>query len=169
MIEQIVSGGQTGVDQAALLIAKELGIPIGGWCPKGGFDENQQCVSGKYSLREASTENPDERTRLNIDDSDGTLIIVPSLPMPDHITDGTNLTISYAEEQNKPNLIISLADEYDDSIESIKLWVVEHEIKILNVAGPRESSCPGINHSASSLFLKLFPALKNSSTCGYSF
>lgn len=101
MIEQIVSGGQTGVDQAALLIAKELGIPIGGWCPKGGFDENQQCVSGKYSLREASTENPDERTRLNIDDSDGTLIIVPSLPMPDHITDGTNLTISYAEEQNK--------------------------------------------------------------------
>jgi hypothetical protein len=79
MIEKIVSGGQTGVDQAALLIASELGIETGGWCPKGGLDENGDCILAKYAcMKETPTSEPDERTKLNIQDSDGTLIIVPS-------------------------------------------------------------------------------------------
>lgn len=81
MIEKIISGGQTGVDQAALLVATKLDIEVGGWCPKGGSDENGHCILEQYSLmKEAKTTNPDERTRLNIEDSDGTLIIVPSIP-----------------------------------------------------------------------------------------
>lgn len=84
MIKKLVSGGQTGVDQAALSIASELGITIGGWCPKRGLDENGICILKKYpNLQEATTSSPDERTKLNIMDSDGTLIIVPSWPLPE--------------------------------------------------------------------------------------
>ena len=35
MLEKIISGGQTGADQAALDAAIKLGIPHGGWIPKG--------------------------------------------------------------------------------------------------------------------------------------
>ena len=58
MIEKIVSGGQTGVDQAGLLMATEMGIEVGGWCPKGGLDENGNCILDKYpTLKEATTIN----------------------------------------------------------------------------------------------------------------
>ena len=97
MIKKIVTGGQTGVDQAALALATKTGIEVGGWCPKGGLDANGINIKTIYPmLEESSTSNPDERTRLNIDDSDGTLIIVPSMPIPASIVDGTRLTISYA-------------------------------------------------------------------------
>lgn len=159
MIEKIVSGGQTGVDQAGFLIAKELGIPIRGYCPKGGLDESGKCILDLYSsLLQATTIDPDERTRLNIDYSDGTLIVVPSWPLPSHIKDGTNLTIDYAKEQDKPYLIINLAEQ-NDVIDTVQQWVNDNNIEQLNIAGPRESSCLGINRDASHLFLRVFPSL----------
>ena len=112
MIEQVISGGQTGVDQAALSIAQEAGLTIGGWCPKGGLDANGVCILDTYpTLKQTTTTDPNERTKLNIDDSDGTLIIVPRLPLPESIVDGTRLTIEYATQQKKPHLIMMLQDQ----------------------------------------------------------
>ncbi|MFC3908678.1 putative molybdenum carrier protein [Legionella dresdenensis] len=156
MIEKIVSGGQTGVDQAGLMVASELGIEIGGWCPAGGLDENGICVLDKYSeLKQTTTFDPAERTILNIRDSDGTLIIVPDLPLPEQIKDGTWLTIKDAKRQNKPLLIISVADKSDIN-QKILEWININNIKTLNIAGPRESNSPGINHAASALFREVF-------------
>ena len=160
MIQQIVSGGQTGVDQAGLLIADELKIPIGGWCPKGGLDENGDSMLEIYpSLKETATADPDERTRLNIRDSDGTLIIVPCLPLPDKIQDGTRLAIVDAEQQRKPYLIISLT-ERDSAVSTIHEWISRENIHILNIAGPRESNSPGIHLAACDLFRDVFADFK---------
>ena len=160
MIEKIVSGGQTGVDQAGLLIAEELNIPIGGWCPKGGLDENGVCVLETYpSLKEATTVDPNERTKLNIHDSDGTLIIVPCLPLPEKIQDGTLLTIADAKQQEKPHLIIRLT-ERDGAVGEIREWISRENIRVLNIAGPRESNSPGIHLRTCDLFRELFAELK---------
>ncbi|WP_419419760.1 putative molybdenum carrier protein [Legionella sp. D16C41] len=159
MIEKIVSGGQTGVDQAALNVSLELGIAIGGWCPKGGLDENGIYLLEKYpNLKETKTNNPDERTRLNVQDSDGTLIIVPSWPLPEKIKDGTRLTIKEFEEQSKPYLIIKLADQRF-SVDDVKAWIKQNNIKILNIGGPRESNCPGIYRASCDFFRALFPQI----------
>lgn len=146
MIEKIISGGQTGVDQAALYIAEKMEISLGGWCPLGGFDENNLSIFKKYPLKEMTglsfSDSISERTKRNIDDSDGTLIILPSIPIPKHIQDGTLLTINHALEKRKPFLMIAVDDK--TALDQFRHWVHEHQIKILNIAGPRESSCPGI-------------------------
>jgi hypothetical protein len=165
MIEKIVSGGQTGVDQAALAMAVKSGIPIGGWCPKGGLDADGVNIRLTYPrLREAKTTNPDERTKLNIENSDGTLIIVPRLPLPDSIVDGTRLTISYAVEKNKPKLVVALSNR-EESINQIFDWVQENDIKILNIGGPRESSWRGINRETSEFLEELFLSLQHQISC----
>lgn len=161
MIEKIVSGGQSGVDQAALSMAMEAGLTIGGWCPKGGIDASGVCVLGTYpTLKQASTPDPNERTRLNIEYSDGTLIIVPCLPLPESIVDGTRLTIDYAVQRGKPHLVISLADK-GDAIETVLHWISLHNLRVLNIGGPRESSSPGIHQASRTLFRKLFMALQS--------
>jgi hypothetical protein len=160
MIEKIVSGGQTGVDQAAILIATEIGIDIGGWCPKGGLDEKGENILNSYSsLKEATSTNPDERTKLNIQDSDGTLIIVLTWPLAKKIKDGTRLTIEYAKEMKKPLLIIRL-DNKEDAGQRLREWVDENNIKVLNIAGPRESNQPGIYKESCAFFQGLFAELK---------
>ena len=160
MIEKIVSGGQTGVDQAVLLTASEFDIPIGGWCPKGGLDENSVCILERHpTLIEAATTDPNERTKLNIRDSDGTLIIVPCWPLPEKIKDGTRLTIEEAQFRGKPHLIVNLAEKHL-AAENILQWVDQNNIHTLNVGGPRESSCPGIHQETCELFQELFASLK---------
>jgi hypothetical protein len=160
MIEQIVTGGQTGVDQAVLEVASELGIDFGGWCPKGGLDENNASILERFALREATTSNPDERTKLNIRDSDGTLIIVPTLPLPDTIRDGTLLTIVEAERTGKPNLIIAV-DKKEEAVDTIRGWIDENNIHVLNIGGPRESNSPGVYQETCELLrLLLTPTLQ---------
>ncbi len=170
MIEKIVSGGQTGVDRAALDVAINLGICHGGWCPKGRIDETGIIpikydtlieVSGDFSDEK---ENYDARTKLNIIDSDGTLIIVPSLPVPYHIKDGTVLTIAEVKERKKPFIIIGLNELIDDNISKCIEWIHENDIKELNFAGPRESVCSGVYDSAFLFLMNLMPALENSHT-----
>ncbi len=158
MIEKIISGGQTGVDQAALFVANKMGIVLGGWCPLGGLDENQQSIFKKYLLKEITglpfSDSISERTKRNIDDSDGTLIIVPSIPLPKTIQDGTLLTIKHAIEKRKPYLLIAVNDE--SAMDQFKNWMQTYAIKTLNVAGPRESSCKGIYEQTCELLQKLF-------------
>lgn len=150
MIEKIVSGGQTGVDRAALDLAIELSMDYGGWCPKGRIDE-YGLIPIKYSkLKEVAGNFENEffnysmRTISNIRDSDGTLIIVPTMPLPERIKDGTLLTLKEVESRKKPNLLISADEDIVNNIQKIRDWTELHQIKILNVAGPRESSSPGI-------------------------
>lgn len=159
MIKKIVSGGQTGVDQAALFIASELGFEIGGWCPKGGLDENGDSILTKYNcLEEASSAVPDERTKLNIRDSDGILIIVPKWPLPERIKDGTMLTIEDARRQYKPYFIFDLSSNLD--MYKVLEWVTDHNVTVLNIGGPRESNSPGIYEDSCTLFRELFLAFK---------
>lgn len=136
---KIVSGGQTGVDRAALDIAIQLNIPHGGWCPKGRLAEDGT-IPVKYALTETNSSEYSERTKLNIRDSDGTLILVPDALVK--ISDGTQLTKQEVAEKNKPYLIIQLNQA--GNIEQIADWIKLNKIEILNIAGPRESTCPGI-------------------------
>jgi len=158
-IEKIISGGQTGVDRAALDIAIELGIPYGGTCPKGRLDENGVIPEKYIHLQEVKGEFDNEvdnyaaRTISNIIDSDGTLIMVPAIPLPKKIKDGTVLTIKEVEKNMKPYLVIDLSEAASANTQLIRNWVANNKIKIINIAGPRESTWPGI-YSASLVLLK---------------
>lgn len=155
MIEKIVSGGQTGVDRAALDVAIKLNISHGGWCPRGRKAEDG-VLTEQYCLCETDSDEYSERTKLNIRDSDGTLILVPSTPIK--VTDGTILTITEVKEKNKPYLIIDLAKD-TDAISKIIEWAEMNKIRVLNFAGPRESQSPGIYKLASELLSTLFEAI----------
>lgn len=130
-LEKIISGGQTGVDRAALDVAIELGIPCGGWCPRGRRSEDG-VVPEKYELQEAPTSNYADRTALNVRDSDATLILAK-----EPLRGGTALTQKMADRYGRPCLIVDPRDA--KSVAAVLEWLKEKNIKVLNVAGPRES------------------------------
>ena len=144
MVEQIVSGGQTGVDLAALEVALAMGIPGGGWCPHGRENEAGP-IDARYALTETPSADPVQRTQGNVRDSDGTLIIAEG-----ELTGGTALTRRFAEDLGKPFLVVDPTDATGDS-GRIGRWLAEHDIRVLNVAGPRESGRPGIQQCAADL------------------
>jgi hypothetical protein len=167
MLRKIISGAQTGVDRAALDAAMLLGFEYGGWCPKGRLDEKGK-IPEKYNyLKEISgefktdKENYNTRTRKNIEDSDATLIIVPKIPLPEKIKDGTLLTIDHVKKQKKPYLIVDLSKSTFTNSELITTWVKEHAVNTLNIAGPRESTCPGIYQATLGLLEITLPKCKN--------
>ncbi|MEM9243105.1 MAG: putative molybdenum carrier protein [Pseudomonadota bacterium] len=134
---KIISGGQSGVDRAALDVAIALNIKHGGWCPKGRIAEDG-CIAEIYLLRETSTAVYKQRTEWNVRDSDATLIILSRLPA----SGGTALTIDYAKHYDKPFFIWVLDDP--QSLANCHKWLQQARPGILNVAGPRESQQPGI-------------------------
>lgn len=134
-IEKIISGGQTGVDRAALDAAIEPKIPCGGWCPRGRKAEDG-VIHERYPLQKTPSDDYWERTEWNVRDSDGTLILSHGQP-----TGGTAYTIEYARKSKKPLLIFDLKAGSDK--EAFQKWIDENRIRILNVAGPRESHAAG--------------------------
>ena len=151
--ERIVSGGQTGVDRAALDYALARGLPSGGWCPKGRRAEDGP-IPNKYPLVQTPAESYEERTAWNVRDSDGTLILTRGAP-----SGGTALTVECAENQRKPYLVIDLdvvADTEASGDEhaigflraSLHDWLSRHQVRVLNIAGPRESGIAGIYEAA---------------------
>lgn len=151
LIKKIVSGGQTGVDRAALDAAIELDIPHGGWCPKGRIAEDGTLIA-KYLLDETETNDYTIRTKFNVRDSDGTLIILRGVA-----EGGTAMTIEEALESEKPIFIYNLLE--NEPIEDIIEWIKSNHIKTLNIAGPRESKQPGIYTAAKKLLLRFLVKL----------
>jgi hypothetical protein len=136
----VVSGGQTGVDRAALDAAIAAGVPHGGWCPRGRRAEDGPIVA-RYALREHASSDYAARTEANVIDSDGTLILAD-----DALSGGTALTREYAARHAKPLLVVDLATPPD--VAAVRAWIEAHDLRVLNVAGPRESQRPGIGARA---------------------
>jgi hypothetical protein len=147
MVVKIISGGQTGVDRAALDAAMELGLPCGGWCPRGRKAENG-VVPERYPLTETATEIYAERTEKNVLDSDATLVLVRG-----QAKGGSKLTIELAGRHKKPCLEVDVSG--DEAASFIRIWLGNHSIQTLNVAGPRESTAPGIHAQALALIRRV--------------
>ena len=143
IFSKVISGGQTGVDRAALDVALKLGIPCGGWCPKGRKAEDGP-IDPKYPLKETKSAQYQFRTLANVMEADGTLILTFGTP-----SGGTAFTIEAALKHKKHYLVIDLKRKPNPSM--VRDWANMLKIGILNVAGPRESKIPGIYEQAKNL------------------
>lgn len=146
-LRQIISGGQTGVDRAALDVAIHLNIPHGGWCPRHRLAEDGP-IPLRYALRETQETDYASRTEKNVLGSEGTLLF--------HfhdLTGGTKLTAQLARRHARELWLVDLADPPDPR-ETIE-WLVAKRIGVLNVAGPRESTVRGIGRLAEAYLLRL--------------
>lgn len=140
MVEKIISGGQTSVDRAALDVGLALGLAVGGWCPKDRRAEDG-VIPDRYPLTETPERNYQARTRRNVEDSDGTLILNRGA-----LDGGTALTVAHARQIGKPCLIVALEEGIEPA--AFREWLTAHHITVLNVAGPRESKRPGVYAAA---------------------
>jgi hypothetical protein len=162
---KIMSGGQTGVDRAALDVALQQGVPCGGWCPKGRRAEDGP-IPDLYPLEETPSSVYPQRTEWNVRDSDGTLVLTLGAKAsrgafaPTGRASrvalapggaGTALTIELARRQKKPYLVVNLNDDPD--VSAVRTWAQVNQIRVLNVAGPRESEKPGV-YSKATEFLR---------------
>jgi hypothetical protein len=136
ILQKIISGGQTGVDRAALDVGLARGIPSGGWCPRGRLAEDGR-IPDCYPLSETPHRRYRERTEWNVRDSDATLILATG-----KLTGGTKLTEFFAKELGKPCFRVDFADP--SGAHWLKEQFVSRQIQVLNIAGPRESTEPGI-------------------------
>ncbi|UJR32490.1 hypothetical protein I4U23_019952 [Adineta vaga] len=159
MLKKVVSGGQTGVDRSALDVAIEMNFPYGGWCPRGRIAEDGTIDPVKYAnLAETSTNRYPQRTEMNVRDSDGTLIIFRG--NENTMSAGTKLTTRMAEKHHKPLFIVNLDEKNESSKENqVCEWIIANKIEILNVAGPREETTPGIYKHAEGFFRKVLQIL----------
>jgi hypothetical protein len=151
---RIVSGGQSGVDRAALDFSIANGLEYGGWCPKSGWAEDFPEPPGllpRYpALRETPDSDPKQRTNWNVRDSDATLILTRS----DAISPGTALAAQLAEDNAKPHLIADI--DKPGAVDRIRTWLGRHPaIRSLSIGGPRESESPGIYRLALALLTAL--------------
>jgi hypothetical protein len=155
--EHIVSGGQTGADRGALDFAIEHGYTHGGWAPQGREAEDGK-IPVKYQLIELDHGSYRQRTRRNVEDSDGTLIINRG-----DLDGGTLATQVFAQRLNKPHLVVQLDHGITaEVVASVIEWVQRHDIKTLNVAGPRESKRPGIYRLTRELLAQVDDAIRRS-------
>jgi hypothetical protein len=133
---RILSGGQTGVDRAALDVALELGIGIGGWCPRGRRAEDG-ALDPRYPLRETPARVYSQRTEWNVRDSDATLILCRG-----DLSGGTRLTAELAARYGRALRVVDL--DADTDADAIRGWLRRHGVRALNVAGPREEGARGV-------------------------
>ncbi len=176
---KIISGGQTGVDRAALDAAIELGIAHGGWCPLGRLAEDGR-IPERYQLCETDSPEYAVRTERNVAESDTTLILFRGW-----ISGGTELTLRLAQRYGRPHLAVDLdaarnvsgtlrvprtdgtlrvprtdgTRSVPDTIAGpaeVRRWLEQERVEVLNVAGPRESQSPGIGALAREFLVTVF-------------
>jgi hypothetical protein len=145
---KVVSGGQTGVDRAALDAARSVGLPCGGWCPRGRRAEDGP-IDETYPLSETPSEDYAQRTEWNVRDSDGTLVLNRG-----RLRGGTVFTVTAAIRLRRPLLVLDLTrgPAPDEAVR----WIEAQGIAVLNVAGPRESQRRGIGAEARGFLERLF-------------
>jgi hypothetical protein len=153
---RIVSGGQAGVDRAALDVAIALAIPYGGWCPRGGWAEDLSKPPGLLraypELEETPSADPQQRTRWNVRDSDATVILTTT----GVASAGTALTLASAFELDRALVLIDADAPAAGLGDARKLLAELRRDASLNVAGPRESEAPGIYERAVVVLAELF-------------
>jgi hypothetical protein len=146
---KIISGGQTGVDRAALDVAIERGMEWGGWCPKGGWAEDHTRPPGLLrdypNLKQTPLPNPVQRTEWNVRDSDAALIITDSAGLSASI--GSQRADRWARQHGKPELVVDVSDA--NAAKRAVDWLGAQrkrfgEDMTLSIGGPRESEAPGI-------------------------
>ena len=158
-VAKIISGGQTGADRAALDFAIKRNIPHGGWLPKGRKTEDGK-LPETYQLQELPTGAYSKRTKKNIQESEGTLIISHGF-----LTGGSALTQFLAEDLEKPYLHIDLnLSSVHESALIINKWIQRHGIRVLNIAGPRSSKDPKIYEATMKLLERAFLLNEGSAT-----
>ena len=137
-LTKIISGGQTGADLGGLLAARDLGIPTGGTAPKGWLTElgPREGLLRDFGLTECDEEGLPARTRRNVVDSSGTLLV------GNYESGGSRLTYDLAGQLNKPLFLAEFPNSTDT--EEFRRWLELYDIQVLNVAGNRESKSPGI-------------------------
>ena len=134
---KIISGGQTGVDRAALDVALRHRFKCGGWCPAERLDEFGK-IPDHYPVQELKSGGFSERTLQNVKDSDGTVVIYPG-----ELRGGTEQTIRFCADLKRPHRLIDASKlSLERASELIADFVCENKIGILNVAGPRQSEWP---------------------------
>jgi hypothetical protein len=150
-VTRIISGGQTGVDRAALEAAIELGIPHGGWCPRGRIAEDG-VIPAQFQLQETESSAYHIRTERNVRESDGTLILCAG-----PLSGGTRLTRTFAHRHRKTYRVIDLRIKFPFAFHSlVRCWLRDNQIRTLNVAGPRATSARGIQAAARKFLLDVF-------------
>ncbi len=136
-LKRIVSGGQTGTDRAALDAALDHGFPAGGWCPEDHKAEDG-AIPGRYPVKALPGAGYRQRTKQNVIDSDGTLVIYF-----DWLFGGTEETVAFCIKEKRPYLLIDAAEvSVDRATEKTRVFIRELNIGVLNVAGPRASDEP---------------------------
>ncbi|MFO0722336.1 MAG: putative molybdenum carrier protein [Myxococcota bacterium] len=135
---KIISGGQTGVDRAALDVAMGLGLAAGGWCPAGRRSEDG-VIPDHYPLVETRSSEFHVRTQRNVETSSATLVFTRGAP-----TGGTRYTVEVAQSMRRPCLVIDVSRRGGDHVSTVADWLRLVGPRVLNVAGPRESGAPGI-------------------------
>ncbi|HKP06814.1 MAG TPA: putative molybdenum carrier protein [Microbacterium sp.] len=154
----IVSGGQVGADRGALDAAIALDLGYGGWAP-AGLRAEDGVIPEIYAKRMRCSSSADYgmRTRLNVQDSDGTLLV----SFDEKLSGGSAFTEKVVERARKPYLHLVLPDRGkarlpDEVRAGVREWVSDCRISVLNVAGPRESKCPGIQEAVRDLLVWIF-------------
>src|SRR4029077_3291844 len=141
MLSKIISGGQTGVDQAGLDFAIENGIPHGGKCPKGRLSELGP-IPDRYLLTEHFSAGYPPRTQANVEESDAT-VIFPTGSIQEE--SGCLLTATLCMKIKKPYVVIRLDDPDEESgAKKLRELIQKHQVKVLNVAGARGSRRPDV-------------------------
>jgi hypothetical protein len=158
MLERVISGGQTGVDQAAWRAARRAGIPTGGWMPKGYRTEGicRPEFAEEYGAKQADSPEYPPRTRLNVRDSDATLWFGAD-------SAGRKCTIGACVSQGKPWLdVCDSGGEVVWSAEATARWIdgLGFFGVVLNVAGSRESKAPGIGAWVECYLVEVFRLLR---------
>jgi hypothetical protein len=137
VLKKIISGGQTGVDRAALDAALKYGTECSGWCPAGRLDEFGK-IPERYPLKELESGGFAERTLKNVKDSDGSVIFHAA-----GLRGGTKETLTFCLKEKRPHLLIDATKmSVEEAADAIGSFVREKKVTILNLAGPRQSEWP---------------------------
>jgi hypothetical protein len=166
MIERVISGGQTGADQAAWRAAKAAGIATGGRMPRGFATEDgpRPEFAELYGARESGSPSYAYRTRMNVMDSDATIIFDTGKNNSlESKSKGTQLAVRTAMERDKPSVVIVVELQVPSVLkrwEAMARWLIGKDVRVLNVAGNRESSAPGIGAWVEAYLAEVFRLLQ---------